>query len=220
MTTAGRLPMNRRIVQGLLLGALCLTTVQAWSDQPMQNRDLVELEQHLGVRELLHCKSLVPETEESFVHIGGGLFAYFNRRDGIVEECSAPSAPHFDRIRFTLQELGYESRLVYRPRGSLVLKTAEGRTLTFSMEVLDYVQVSGRELPCYRLIANSDQGEYSKAILICCAVGTEIPLLVGTLYLLSDSGRSICGYGVQIRGRNSVEAENHLWKVVEVASRF
>jgi hypothetical protein len=109
---------------------------------------------------------------------------------------------------------------VYLPKGSLVLKTAEGGTVNFRMEVLDYVQVPGRELPCYRLIASSVQQDYSKAILICCAVGTEAPLLVGTLYLLSDSRRTIHCYEIEIRGRNGVEAENHLWKVVEVASHF
>lgn len=92
--------------------------------------------------------------------------------------------------------------------------------MNFRMEALDYVQLPGRKLPCYRLIASGNQEEYSKAILICCALGTESPVLVGILYLVSESGTSICSYGIEIRGRNSIEAENHLWKVVEVASRF
>jgi len=230
--------MKGRIVQGLLVGALCVTAIRVWSDlemdmkpdsQQIQVQDATELEQQLSVRELLHCKSLVPETENSFVHIGGGFFAYFNRRVGMVEKSPTLSSPDLNRrakekgvgeIRFSLQELGYESRLVYRPTGSLALKTVEGRTLNFSMKLLDYVQVSGQELPCYRLTASSDAGDYFKAILICRAVGTETPVLVGTLYLLSDSGRSICVYQIEIRGRNSVEAENHLLKVVEVASHF
>lgn len=221
--------MKKRIVQGLFVGVLCVTSVWACSDQGIRDRDGTELEQPLNVQSLLNCKSLVPETEESFVHISSGFFAYFNRRDGSVNENPTLSPPDFNRlsdeksrceIRFSLQELGYESRLVYLPKGSLVLKTTEGRTLNIKMEVLDYIQVPGRELPCYRLIASSDQEDYSKAILICCAVGTEPPLLVGTLYLVFASGRSIYSYGIEIRGRNGVEAENHLWKVVEGTSRF
>jgi hypothetical protein len=209
--------MKGRSVQGLLIVVLCVSAIRAWTDQ------------QLCVRELLQCKSFAPETEKSFVHIGGGFFAYFNRRDGIAKQDSSLSPANSDLlpepttrggIRFTLQKLGYESRLVYRPEGSLVLKTAEGRTLFFTMKVLDYVQVSGSELPFYRLTAGSDEKDQTKAILICCAVGTETPVLVGTLFLVSDSGRSVCGYGIEIRGRNGVEAEDHLWKVVERASHF
>jgi hypothetical protein len=209
--------MKGRIARVLVLGILCAISVQACSDQQFQ--DL----------ELLNCKSLVPETENSFVHIGGGFFAYFNRRDGSAKETSALSSPCSNRlsdaqcsgeIRFSLNELGYKSRLVYLPEGSLVLKTAEGKTLNYNMQVLDYIQIPGRELPCYRLTASSNQENYSKAILVCCVVGTDSPVLVGTLYLVSASGISICSYTIEIRGRNNVEAEYHLWKVVEVASRF
>ena len=215
-----------------------MTAVRVWPDLRMdtkpdsrqiQIQDATRLEQRLSVRELLYCGSLVPGTENSFVHIGGGFFAYFNRREGMVEKSSTLLSPDLNRrvkekgvveIRFSLQELGYQSGLVYRPKGSLVLKTAEAGTLNFSMELLDYVQLSRWELPCYRLTASSDEEDSSKAILIARAVDTETPLLVGTLYLRSDSDSSICGYQIEIRGRNSVEAENHLWKVVEVASRF
>ncbi len=221
--------MKGWIVRGLLVGALFMTSVRACPDQGIGEQDAPEIDQPPKVQELLKRNSHVPETEESFVHIGGGFFAYFNRRDGIAKKNSTLSSPCLNRlsvetnnceIRFSLRELGYASRLVYLPKGSLELGTAEGRTLNFRMEVLDYVQLPGRELPCYRLIASGIQGHYSKAILVCCALGTDSPALVGTLYLVSESGTSICSYEIEIRGRNNVEAENHLWKVVEVASRF
>ena len=147
----------------------------------------------------------------------------------MAEQSPEPSLPDFNHvsyakngaeISFSLRELGYESRLVYLPKGSLVLKTAEGRILNFSLEVLDYLQVPGRQLPCYRLIASGGEEEYSQAILVCCALGTESPVLVGTLYLMSNSDVSIRSYEIEITGRNNLEAEKHLWKVVEVASRF
>jgi len=221
--------MKGRIVRGLLVAVLFMTSVRACSDQGMPQQDTPETDQPGWFRDQIHCKSIVPETEESFVHIGGGFFAYFNRRNGIAKKNSTLSSPCLNRlpvetnngeIRFSLRELGYASRLVYLPKGSLELGTAEGRTMNFRMEVLDYVQLPGRELPCYRLIASGNQEHYSKAILICCALGTDSPALVGTLYLVSESGTSICSYEIEITGRNNVEAENHLWKVVEVASRF
>ena len=176
--------MKGWIVLGLVLGILCVTGVWACSDRQTRDQDAARLEQPLSVLELLNCKSLVPETENSFVHIGGGFFAYFNRRDGGAKKNPTPAYPdsagslnehHCCKIRFSLRELGYESRLVYLPKGSLLLETAEGRTLVFSMEVLDYVQVPGRKLPCYRLIASGSEKEYSQAILICCTAGTESP---------------------------------------------
>lgn len=221
--------MKARIVRGLVFGLLCAGAFSAFPDRQYQDQVDPQLRRPRSVRELLHFASFVPETEESFVHIGGGFFAYFNRREGKAEESSELCLPDFDRlshtqnggqIRFSLQELGYESRLVYRPEGSLVLKTAEGGTLRFKMEILDYVQISGSELPCYRLTAGSGQGLFSKAILICRAVGTEAPRLVGTIYLVTGSGEDISSYGIEIGGRNNAEAENHLWKVVEVASHF
>ena len=221
--------MNRWIVRGLLVGVLCAGAFSAYPDQEYQDQIDPQLRRPRSVRELLHLASFVPQTEESFVHIGGGFFAYFNRRDGMAEQSPEPSLPDFNHvsyakngaeISFSLRELGYESRLVYLPKGSLVLKTAEGRILNFSLEVLDYLQVPGRQLPCYRLIASGGKEEYSQAILVCCALGTESPVLVGTLYLMSNSDVSIRSYEIEITGRNTLEAEKHLWKVVEVASRF
>jgi hypothetical protein len=221
--------MKGWIARGLLLGVLCVAAVQGWSEPQLHVREAAELDPQLSARELLQSASAVPETEDSFVHIGGGFFAYFNRKGGTVQEDPTLASPDLDHpanpagggeIGFSLEELRHQSRLVYRPQGSLVLKTARGGTQHFAMELLDYVQVSGRELPCYRLSARSEDEEPAKAILICRAVGTEIPTLVGTLYLVCDSGRSIRGYAIQIRGRSGVEAENHLWKVVQRVSRF
>ena len=221
--------MKGWIVHGFFVAVMCMSPVRACSDQGIGERDVPQIDQPGWFREQIHCKSLVPETEESFVHIGGGFFAYFNRRNGIAKKNSTLSSPCLNRlpvetniceIRFSLRELGYASRLVYLPKGSLELGTAEGRTMNFRMEVLDYVQLPGRELPCYRLIASGNQEHYSKAILICCALGTDSPVLVGTLYLVSGSDTNICSYEIEITGRNNVEAENHLWKVVEVASHF
>jgi hypothetical protein len=221
--------MKKWIVRGLLVGVLCVGALSVFPDQKFQDQVDPQLLWPSSVRELLHFASFVPETEESFVHIGGGFFAYFNRRDGMAEQSPELSLPDFNHvsyskngaeIRFSLRELGYESCLVYLPKGSLVLKTAEGRTLNFSMGFLDYLQVPGRQLPCYRLITSGGEEEDSQAILVCCALGTESPILVGTLYLVSNSGESICSYEIEITGRNNVEAENHLWKVVKVASRF
>jgi hypothetical protein len=212
--------MKIRIVAGFVLGVLCVTVNQTWSDQQSRTWAVAGLEQRLSVEELLSCRSFVPDTEESYVHIGGGFFAYFNRRDGIVKEISTLPDADSGAIKLSLRELGYESRLIYLPEGSVHLETPDGRILNFKMEVLDYVQVPGNELPCYRLIAHSEREDYSKAILLCHAVGTESPYLVGMLYLVSGNHGSSCSYEIEIGGRNDLEAENHLWKVVAVASRF
>ena len=88
------------------------------------------------------------------------------------------------------------------------------------MEVLDYVLIPGQDLPCYRLTATDELDGSCRAVLICAAIGTEIPVLMGTLYLVFGSSDGIRSYSIQITGRNSVEAEHHLLKVVEALSRF
>lgn len=232
--------MNADVLKIVLFAVLCLLLVQQGAvSESLQNASPVpasgrphleeaELpERTLAVRELLEAPSFVPEQEDCFIHIAGGFFSRFNRRYGEVKRCRELLPPCFGGcsgrqggIRISLAALKYSSPLVYLPKGSIELHTEEGLTLRLEMKVLDYVRVRGQELPCYRLSAIYELDGSCRAVLVCAAIGVEMPVLTGTLYLVSATGDCLGSYNIQIVGRNSVEAENHLLKVVEAVSHF
>ncbi|UCF97307.1 MAG: hypothetical protein JSV89_19360 [Spirochaetaceae bacterium] len=228
--------MKAKFQQIMLFAGLCFLAhpdgiVSEASARPAAGQPIMEEpgKPEEPVWELLESPSFVPQQEESFIHIAGGFFSRFNRRFGAISQCRELLRPDFGSgseyteggtIRFSLKSLGYRSSMVYLPAGSIELCTVDGDTRSFSMGVLDYVQIAGRDLPCYRLSATDELDISCTAVLVCAAIGTEMPLLIGTLYIVSNSGDDIKSYKVQIVGRNSVEAERHLLKVVEAVSHF
>jgi hypothetical protein len=179
------------------------------------------------IQELVSAPSYVPE-EELYTHIAGGYFSSYDMKTGQLRNSETLELPvlksdDFSRddktdgsIKIVLTGLKYDSRFVYLPEGELILTDGSGNKKIFSLQKLDYIQIEDSDIPAYRLSA-IDQKD-NEATLISTSVGTEIPSLVGTLYVESKEGFE--SYSVRICGRNNFDQENHLCKKIENVSHF
>ena len=179
------------------------------------------------VRELLLAPSFVPE-EEIYTHIAGGYFSFFDSKTGQIRKSSMIGLPSLEEnlnlspkadgsVKIVLANLGYESRFVYLPEGDLIFSNGSGDIEIFNLKKLDYVQMPGSDIPAYRLSAVNPENN-RKASLIAAAVGTDVPKLIGCLYI--EEGVDLESFDIRIRGRNTNEAENHLCKKMEFVSNF
>ena len=180
------------------------------------------------VQELISAPSFVPE-EELYTHIAGGYFSSYDMKTGECIDSERLELPALNlvviekntgdkgSVKIILTELNYSSRFVYLPKGELILVNGSGEKEIFSLEKLDYVQVEGSEIPAYRLSAENLQNN-KNATLISTSIGTEIPQLVGTLYV--EINKKVVSYEVRICGRNNFDQENHLCKKIESVSNF
>jgi hypothetical protein len=210
----------------VLIILLTGSTSEMFSDKIVNNYDI-----------LLNSASYVPE-EEAYIHIAGGFFSVFEGKGGIIinsenqinmglpkaQETFTYTESNCGYIKMKLHRLEYTSRFVYRPEGNLIIQIPGQESMCFSMEKLDYVDVTGSLEPCYRLSGSlldceGTENNLIKAQLICFAVGGSNPVLCGGLYLTDTSGKVVC-YPIRISGRRGNEADNHLHKVIAKVSHF
>lgn len=167
------------------------------------------------VRELISAPSFVPD-EELYTHIAGGYFSSFDMKTG--QFWNSESVKKEKRsIRIELSYLYYDSRFVYLPEGELILSKGSQNDEIYSLKKLDYIQIEGSNIPSYRLKAVNLKNN-KVATLISTSIGTEIPIMIGTLYV--ENNKKIESYEVRICGRNNFDQENHLCKKIETVSHF
>ena len=180
------------------------------------------------VRELLLAPSFVPE-EEIYTHIAGGYFSIFDSKTGRIRKSRMKDLPPLKQenlnsavkdsgsLKIVLSKLGYESRFVYLLEGKLILSTGSKDDEIFNLKKLDYVQIPGSVVPSYRLSAVNPENN-RKASLITTTLGTDVPVMIGKLYIEDNTG--IESFDIRICGRNANEAESHLCKKMEFVSDF
>ncbi|MCK4542287.1 MAG: hypothetical protein KAU17_08645 [Spirochaetales bacterium] len=180
------------------------------------------------VRELLLAPSFVPE-EEIYTHIAGGYFSFFDSKTGRIRKSSMIGLPPLKRenldstvkasgsLKIVLSNLEYESRFVYLLKGELILSKGSKDAEIFNLKKLDYVQIPGSDIPAYRLSAVNPENN-RKASLIATAHGTDVPKLIGSLYI--EDNNDLESFDIRIYGRNTNEAESHLCKKMEFVSDF
>ena len=210
----------------VLIIILTGSTSELFSDKLINNYDI-----------LLNSPSYVPE-EEAYIHIAGGFFSVFEGKGGVIicseKQINQGLPKAWETITYTesncgyikmkLHRLEYTSRFVYKPEGNLIIQIPGQESKCFSMEKLDYVDVTGSLEPCYRLSGSlldcdGTENNLIKAQLICFAVGETSPVLYGGLYLTDSSDKVVC-YPIRIYGRGGNEADNHLHKVIARVSQF
>jgi hypothetical protein len=180
------------------------------------------------VRELLLAPSFVPE-EETYTHIAGGYFSFFDSKTGRIRKSSMICLSSLKRenmdstakasgsLKIVLSNLGYESRFVYLLEGELILSKGSKDAEIFNLKKLDYMQIPGSDIPAYRLSAVNPENN-RKASLIATTHGTDVPKLIGSLYIEDNAG--IESFDIRIYGRNAYEAESHLCKKIEFVFQF
>lgn len=180
------------------------------------------------VREFLSAPSFVPE-KEIYTHIAGGYFSFFDSKTGRIRKSSMIDftplkQENLDSIakvpgslKIVLSKLGYESRFVYLPEGKLILSRGLKDDEIFNLKKLDYVQIPGSIIPAYRLSAVNPENN-RKASLITTAHGTDVPVMMGNLYI--EDKTDIESFDIRIYGRNANDAESYLCKKMEIVSDF
>jgi len=208
-------------IRGSLFTPKSLATASIVNVRELNRRDR-------EVRELLSAPSFVP-VEELYIHIAGGYFSFFESKTGQIRKSSMIGLPSSKRenldgtakvsgsLKIVLSKLGYESRFVYLPEGELILSKGSKDAEIFNLKKLDYVQIPGSDIPVYRLSAVNPENN-RKVSLIATAYGTDIPKLIGNLYI--EDNDDLESFDIRICGRNAYEAESHLWKKIEIVSQF
>jgi hypothetical protein len=165
--------------------------------------------------ENLGCIPAYVPPNENHIHIGGGFFATFNSMSGSIGVAGASAGS----IEFNLETLGWESRFVYLPGGTLYIGLNDGTELEFSLQRLEYIPKPSGDESYYRLSSTSED---KAAVLICDvqnAGGSGSPVLTGGL-ILSHAGGSTETYMFKLGGRDEYAAERHLNRVIYVVSDF
>lgn len=208
-------------ITGSLFTPNSLVTVAIVNVRELNHRDM-------DVRELLSAPSFVPE-EELYIHIAGGYFSFFESKTGQISKSSMIGLPSSKRedldgtakvsgsLKIVLSKLMYESRFVYLPKGKLIISKGSKDIEIFNLKKLDYVRIPGSDIPVYRLSAVNPENN-RKASLIATAYGTDVPRLIGNLYI--EDNNNLESFDIRIYGRNENEAEGHLWKKIEIVSQF
>ncbi len=180
------------------------------------------------VSELILAPSFVPE-EEIYTHIAGGYFSVFDAKTGRIRKSSTIGLPPLKQgdqdsavkdsgsLKIVLSNLEYKSRFVYLPEGKLILSKGSEDAEIYNLKKLDYVQIPGSVVPAYRLSAVNPENN-RKASLITTTHGTDVPVMIGKLYIEDNTG--IDSFDIRICGRNANEAESHLCKKMEFVSDF
>jgi len=154
--------------------------------------------------------------EELPVHIAGGFFSAFDRRQGYTygEKGFRAGSPGFLRIR--LEGLDHREPWVYLPAGKIELIRPDRRKITLDMERLDYYLHTPTGELWFRLTCCSGGGDWC---LLCRVGSSGTPTLEGLVFRKGPFGfcRRICGF--TIKGRSENEAEAHLQKVVTPVTR-
>jgi hypothetical protein len=207
-------------------------TGSLFTPKPLASVEIVNITElnlrEMKVRKLLSAPSFVPE-EELYIHIAGGYFSYFESKTGRTSKPNIVSLPNSKQefsnttakdsgsIKIVLSKLGYESRFVYLPKGKLIFSNGSKDNEIFILNKLDYVQIPGSDTPVYRLSAVNPENN-RKASLITTPIGTDVPRLIGNLYI--EDNNNLESFDIRIYGRNENEAERHLWKKIEIVSQF
>ena len=160
--------------------------------------------------------TFVSPAEELPVHIAGGFFSVFDRRQGHTREERGDRPELTGSIRLRLEGLEHQGPWVYLPSGKIELKPPGQRKITLEMQRLDYYLHTPTGELMFRLTGCSGGGKWC----ILCRVGSfGTPTLEGFVFRKGPFGfcRRICGF--TIRGRSGNEAETHLQKVVTPATR-
>ncbi len=191
-----------------------------------------DLKSRLELEKLCQSYSFIPE-EEAYTHIAGGFFSVFEGRVGkIFKESKTLSgeslfnqvdnSQNIGCVCMSLKKMGYNSRFNYKLEGKLTVSFSDGNKQSFSMSEIDYIDSAHKDLPFYRISfmpAAGSNHEISEAYFISCASVSSKPSLYGLLVIIREDHWPV-NYYVRISGRNELDADVHLHKVIQAVSDF
>lgn len=187
------------------------------------------------ITRMCEAPSSLPK-EELSMHIGGGFFSVYEARHGCIYALDSTALPKgvgdaflykeqhepIGELVMVVQRLRSDSPYVYAIDG-FVKVSVDGTEQIFSMDRIDYVYDSKDEHLYYRLTCTPLSGcdnSICQVYLLCYNCGQNQPVLVGSVWYISQEGALEASYLFFITGRNELDAERHLEKKIAMATTY